>query len=214
MDKLAFLWGEIYEGGQIAGRLFYILEEVSWLLDLVNLLKASEGCSKSTELKIMNVDLAPSTYPSETHGTSCLMIEGTLPDDEQIRRWLGWPFPSVPVTRQNGMTWERLDESRQVPFQSLALTLETYNTYLIEKYKASNRPRLSERALPVRASIQPSGLVYYFPQKGTQSWLATKPLLWERLLELLKPYQKIKLPKRQTVLIRSNPGLKGALHDG
>lgn len=200
MHKLAFLCGEVCDGGHISDthNLFYILEEVSWLTRMLELYDATVHLCKS-ELKVVAIQL----QPSSTVGLSCIRLTGTLPDDERMRHWLGWAFPSVPIRYPYQLTWEELFDARQRPFQAISRDLNEYNAYLTAKYPKRTRQPFGNCTLSHKVSMEPQGLVYHFETMDKR--MVTSPSLgWERLRKSLEPHrQQQRNPRRQMVLVQT-----------
>lgn len=206
MPMIGFLWGEVVEGGLINDRLFYILEEAEWFISVLDLLKDCQDSSKKTSIRVTEVGLAT----SGTEGTSCLLMKGWLPDSDRTRRWLNWSFPSVPVRLPYDLTWQDMPNASCLPFQCVKSEIVSYHSYLTEKYaKATAMPPRPHYTIANKVWMTPTGLVYSFDldAKGKDT---SPTLIWERIEEAVEPFRNtVRSPKRQTVIIRPNPGLKG-----
>lgn len=210
MPTTGFLWGEVKEGGLIVGRLFYVLEEVEWLIAILDVLEDCTQSSLRTKIRVIDVTVAA----SHTIGTSCLALDGTLPDCERIRRLLDWPCDSVPVTLPPASYWRTVLNKGLVPFQCVTQEIAAHHTHLKSGYEYSpmSCPPLPNYEIAHKASITPGGLVYHFSMQsqGRETRMTSPTIPWKLIENAVEPYRHpVRTPKRQTIILRPNPGLKG-----
>jgi hypothetical protein len=214
---LGFLSGGV-SADRIVSPVFYILETLDWFEGVLRCLDGNTALRETTKILIVEMQIVSSDrHHPFTNGVSCVRLLGEVPRHNQtIRTLFGEPRtdpdkpcnPAKAIHYQSGhRDWEPLPNERLLPFQVLQMLTPPATTAEEQLRKTLTLVR------PASAHICPEGLVYRFPRE--KSYLRNSPVLgWDLIRKAVVAHRpNAKQPKKQTVLVESNPGLKiGGLH--
>lgn len=208
---LGFLSGSIGTD-RIVEPVFYILETLDWFESILRFVDGTTALSKTTGILVVEMQTMSSDLRAPfSNGVSCIRLRGDVPAGSRVFRTLfGEPRPNPDLLCNPAKAihydsgyrcWESLPDERLIPFQSI-------QTLMPNSSRAGDQ--LIETITLIRPSsahIVPEGLVYRFHRE--ESHLRNSPVLgWDKIrkaVTLRKP--NTKQPKKQTVLVESNPGL-------